>query len=221
MYRFFVQPQIDTVTKKIAGYELLLRTYCHNFWVTPKDFTALPMEQQIALGYQEIKNIQQDHGDLQIAFNLNRQQFTNRRTIGHLIHLKKSVPGLQLTAELTEAPTLAEMHRYVALYRAFDIRLSLDDVGTDNPWHPALRDILPFLDAIKFAMQNFRFQHRQDDLLGSLQVWRKIADLYSLDLTIEGVEDQHDVALAQQYHPQMTQGYYYSKPTPYQQLAIN
>lgn len=90
MYRFFVQPQVDAITQKLAGYELLLRSYSHDYWVTPKDFTALPMEQQVSLSYQEITNILQNNPDNpEISLNLNRQQFTDSRTIGHLIHLKK------------------------------------------------------------------------------------------------------------------------------------
>lgn len=216
MYRFFVQPQINAVTQKLAGYELLLRSYCHDFWVTPKDFTAVPMDQQMSLSYEEITNIFRDHQDNpQIAFNLNRAQFTDQHTIGHLIHLKKSIPGLRLVVELTEAPTLTEIHQYVALYRAYHIELNLDDVGTDNPWHPAVREILPFMDGIKFAMQNFRLQHRQADLLGSLKTWRAVADMYQLGFTVEGIEDQDNVALAQEYNAELTQGYYYSKPVPY------
>lgn len=216
MYRFFVQPQVDAVTQKLAGYELLLRSYCHDYWVTPTDFTAIPMDQQVSLSYQEITNIFRDHQDNpKISFNLNRQQFTDQHTIGHLIHLKKSVPGLHLIVELTEAPSLEELHRYVAIYHAFDIELSLDDVGTDNPWNHAVREILPFMDAIKFAMQNFRAQHRQTEMLGSLKSWRQIADAYHLGFTVEGIEDQADEALAQQYNAEMTQGYYYSKPVPY------
>jgi len=216
MYRFFVQPQVDAATQKLAGYELLLRSYCHDYWVTPTDFTAVPMDQQISLSYQEITNIFRDHHDNpKISFNLNRKQFTDKNTIGHLIHLKKSIPGLHLIVELTEAPSLEEIHRYVAIYRAYNIELSLDDVGTDNPWHPGVREILPFMDSIKFAMQNFRFQHRQDELLGSLKFWRKVADLYHLGFTLEGIEDQNDVALAQKYNVETTQGYYYSKPVPY------
>ncbi|WP_203640507.1 EAL domain-containing protein [Levilactobacillus andaensis] len=216
MYRFFVQPQINAVTQKLAGYELLLRSYCHDYWVTPTDFTAVPMDQQVSLSYQEITNILKDHqNNPEISFNLNREQFTNRTTIGHLIHLKKSIKNLKLIVELTEAPTLEELHRYVALYKAFDIKLSLDDVGTDNAWSPAIQDVLPFMDNIKFAMQNFRLQHRQADLIGSLNSWRKIADMYQLGFTIEGIEDQDDVKLAQQYNAQTTQGYYYSKPVPY------
>jgi len=216
MYRFFVQPQVNAVTQKLAGYELLLRSYHHDYWVTPTDFTALPMDQQVSLSYQEITNILKDHKDNpEISFNLNRAQFTDRETIGHLIHLKKSIKNLKLIVELTEAPNLEELHRYVPLYRSFDIKLSLDDVGTDNPWCPAIQDVLPFMDSIKFAMQNFRLQHRQKELLPSLNAWRKIADMYQLGFTLEGIEDQSDVALAQQYNAEIAQGYYYSKPVPY------
>ena len=216
MYRFFVQPQINAETQKLAGYELLLRSSCHDYWVTPTDFTALPMDQQVLLSYQEITNILKDHRDNpEISLNLNREQFTDRRTIGHLIHLKKAVKNLNLIVELTEAPSLEELHRYVALYRAFDIKLSLDDVGTDNPWSQAVQDVLPFMDSIKFAMQNFRFQHRQSEMMHSLNFWRKIADTYQLGFTLEGIEDKGDVALAQEYKVKMTQGYYYSKLVPY------
>ncbi|MCI1553580.1 MAG: EAL domain-containing protein [Levilactobacillus sp.] len=216
MYRFFVQPQVNVATQKLAGYELLLRSYHHNYWVTPTDFTALPMDQQVSLSYQEITNILKDHTDNpEISLNLNREQFSDRQTIGHLIHLKKSIKNLNLIVELTEAPSLEELHRYVALYRSFGIKLSLDDVGTDNPWGPHVQDVLPFMDSIKFAMQNFRLQHRQKELLPSLKAWRKIADMYQLGFTLEGIEDPSDVALAKQYNAEMTQGYYYSKPVPY------
>lgn len=216
MYRFFVQPQVDAITQKLAGYELLLRSYSHDYWVTPKDFTALPMEQQVSLSYQEITNVLQNNPDNpEISLNLNRQQFTDSRTIGHLIHLKKSVKNLKLIIELTETPSLDELHRYVALYRSFGIKLSLDDVGTDNPWCPSVQDVLPFMDSIKFAMQNFRLQHRQGELMGSLDAWRQIADIYHLGFTLEGIEDKADVALAQKYNVKMAQGYYYSKSVPY------
>ncbi|MFD1548583.1 EAL domain-containing protein [Levilactobacillus fuyuanensis] len=216
MYRFFVQPQINAVTQKLAGYELLLRSYCHDYWVTPTDFTALPMDQQVSLSYQEITNILKDHQDNpEISLNLNREQFTDRRTIGHLIHLKKSVQNLNLIVELTEAPSLEELHRYVAIYQAYDIKLSLDDVGTDNPWCEAIQDVLPFMDSIKFAMQNYRFQHRQKEMMTSLNFWRNVADTYHLKFTLEGIEDKGDVDLAKRYNVGMTQGYYYSKPVPY------
>lgn len=174
------------------------------------------MEQQVSLSYQEITNVLQNNPDNpEISLNLNRQQFTDSRTIGHLIHLKKSVKNLKLIIELTETPSLDELHRYVALYRSFGIKLSLDDVGTDNPWCPSVQDVLPFMDSIKFAMQNFRLQHRQGELMGSLDAWRQIADIYHLGFTLEGIEDKADVALAQKYNVKMAQGYYYSKSVPY------
>lgn len=216
MYRFFVQPQINVATQKLAGYELLLRSSHHDYWVTPTNFTAVSMAQQMVLSHREITNILRDHpNNPQISFNLNREQFNDQETIGHLISLKKSVPGLHLIIELTEAPSLSEVHRFAALYKAYDIELSLDDVGTDNPWTSAVREILPFMDTIKFALQNFRRQHRQSEIHNSLQTWRDVADLYHLGLTVEGIEDQSDVALAKKYRAQTTQGYYYSKPVPY------
>lgn len=216
MYRFFVQPQVNTMTQKLMGYELLLRSYCHDYWETPTNFDAIPMDQQVSLSYQEIVNIFRDHRDNPtISFNLNRKQFTDKLTIGNLIHLTKSVKGLNLVVELTEAPRLEELQKYVAIYRAFGIKLSLDDVGTDNPWGQRTQEIMPFMDTIKFAMQNFRLQHRQAELMESLKTWRKIADLYQLDFVLEGIEDKQDELLAQEYNAKMAQGYYYSKPIPY------
>ncbi|QMU08702.1 EAL domain-containing protein [Levilactobacillus suantsaii] len=216
MYRFFVQPQVNTMTQRLMGYELLLRAHQQDYWVTPTDFTAIPIDQQMTLSYQEIVRILRDHQDHPaISLNLNRQQFTNDLTIGNLIGLTKAVPGLDLTIELTEAPQLTELQRFVAIYRAFGIHLSLDDVGTDNPWGTRTQEIMPFMDSIKFALQNFRAQNRQADLLASLKTWRKIADIYHLDLIVEGVESKQDELLAQKYNAAMTQGYYYSKPVPY------
>ncbi|VDG20148.1 EAL domain-containing protein [Lactiplantibacillus mudanjiangensis] len=216
MYRFFVQPQVDQRQKSIFGYELLLRKESHGHWAVPEKFTELPLDKQAHLLEELATQLATKATNQVLALNLNREQAEDDLMIGTIIYLKKRLNPAALTIELTESATLAEIQKYSMLFHQYGIKLSIDDVGTGSNTYDNIKNALPFVDQIKFAMQNLRMSGKANQIPTALAFWNTIAQEHHLDLILEGVEDEQDQQMAQQLGIDLHQGYYYGKP----QLAV-
>ncbi|MGX9767126.1 EAL domain-containing protein [Lactiplantibacillus argentoratensis] len=181
---FFFQPQVDHSHRAVFGYELLLRKEMNGHWAVPKSFTELSLDKQA-------------EDDLML---------------GTIIYLKKRLNPAALTIELTECPSLNEIQKYSLFFHQHDIKLSIDDVGTGSNTFENIRHALPFVDQIKFAMQNLRMSGQAERIPHELAFWRDIAQSYHLEFILEGVEDQGDQKMAEQQGIEWHQGYYYGKP---------
>ncbi|WP_048000519.1 EAL domain-containing protein [Lactiplantibacillus herbarum] len=212
MYRFFVQPQVDQSKQLVFGYELLLRKETNGHWAVPKSFTELSLEKQAQLLENLAGKLRTKATNQVLALNLNRQQAEDDLMLGTIIYLKKRLNPAALTIELTESPTLAEIQRYSMLFHQHDIKLSLDDVGTGSNTFDQVKHVLPFVDQIKFAMQNLRMGGQAERIPSELAFWRQIAQDYHLEFILEGIEDQKDQRMAKQQGIECHQGYYYGKP---------
>ncbi|WP_125583969.1 EAL domain-containing protein [Levilactobacillus cerevisiae] len=213
MYRFFVQPQINQDDHRVFGYEVLLRKQKDDAWVLPQHFTDISVADQAKLIEETVTSLHTAVNNQVLAFNLNNQQLRNPLTLGTVIALKKRITPAALTIELTEAPTLEEMKQFSVAIHQYGIGLVLDDVGTGSNTYQNVRDLLPFVDEIKFAMQNLRMSGEADLIPASLAFWAQIAREYRLRLILEGVEDADDQALAKQFGITLHQGYLYGKPS--------
>lgn len=147
-----------------------------------------------------------------IAFNLNREQIDDPLALGAIVALKKRLNPAALTIELTDAPTLDEIQRYSLLLHQYGMKLVLDDVGTGTNTYDNIKNLLPFVDQIKFAMQNLRMSGQANQIPELLAFWTNIARQYHLEMVLEGVEDHHDQLLADKYGIKIHQGYLYGKP---------
>ncbi|NLR10218.1 MULTISPECIES: EAL domain-containing protein [Lactobacillaceae] len=213
MYRFFVQPQINQNDHKIFGYEVLLRKQKDQSWVLPQHFTDISVEEQTALLEQTVAALDTTTNKLVLAFNLNNQQLRDPFTLGNIITLKKRINPAALTIELTEAPTLPEVQLFSLAFHQYGIKLVLDDVGTGSNIYDNIHHLLPYVDEIKFAMQNLRMENREADIPDALAFWSKIAKHYRLQLVLEGVENSEDQQLAKKFGITLHQGYLYGKPS--------
>lgn len=156
MYRFFVQPQINQDNHRVFGYEVLLRKQQHDCWVLPKHFTDISIPEQTKLLEKTANSLHTAVNHQVLAFNIDNQQLRNPLTLGSIIALKKRIAPAALTIELTEAPSLEEIKAFSLAVHQYGIDLVLDDVGTGSNTYQNIRDLLPFVDEIKFAMQNLR-----------------------------------------------------------------
>lgn len=213
MYRFFVQPQINQDDHRVFGYEVLLRKQEDNTWVLPNHFTDISVADQAKLLEETAESLHTAINNQVLAFNLNNQQLRNPLTLGTIIALKKRITPVALTIELTEAPTLEEMKSFSLAVHQYGIGLVLDDVGTGSNTYQNIHHLLPFVDEIKFAMQNLRMSGEADLIPASLAFWAQIAREYRLRLVLEGVENAEDQALAKQFGITLHQGYLYGKPS--------
>lgn len=195
MYRFFVQPQINQDNHRVFGYEVLLRKQQHDCWVLPKHFTDISIPEQTKLLEETANSLHTAVNNQVLAFNIDNQQLRNPLTLGSIIALKKQIAPAALTIELTEAPSLEEIKTFSLAVHQYGIDLVLDDVGTGSNTYQNIRDLLPFVDEIKFAMQNLRQTGEEALIPSSLAFWAQVARDYRLRLILEGVEDEKDQAL--------------------------
>ena len=148
-----------------------------------------------------------------ISFNLNKEQADDPLTLGAIIALKKRIDPIALTIEFTDAMPLSKVKEYSLILHQYDIALVIDDVGTGSNTFDNIKHSLPYVDRIKFAMQNLRMSGNADKIPEYLSFWVHQAREYCLDMVLEGVEDYKDQILAKKYGINIQQGYLYGKPT--------
>lgn len=192
---------------------MLLRKRQKDTWTLPNNFSEISMDEQATLLEETADTLKTSLTNKVIAFNLNRDQIDNPFTIGTMVALKKRINPAALTIELTEAPTLDEIQKYSLLLHQYDMKLVLDDVGTGSNTYDNIKDLLPYVDQIKFAMQNLRMSGQANQISEQLAFWTEIAQQYRLEMVLEGVETPQDQKLAAKYGIQINQGYLYGKPT--------
>lgn len=213
MYQFFVQPQVNQNDQRVFGYEVLLRKQQNSSWVLPQKFTDISVADQAKLLEKTATALNTAATKQVLAFNLNNQQLRDPLTLGTIITLKKRIAPATLTIELTEAPTLDEIQKFSLALHQYDISLVLDDVGTGSNTYTNIQHLLPFVDEIKFAMQNFRMAGIAAKIPACLGFWAKIARQFRLNFILEGVEDAKDQELAKHFGITLHQGYLYGKPS--------
>lgn len=220
MYRFFVQPQINEDDNRVFGYEVLLRKQNDNDeWVLPHHFTDISVTDQAKLLEETAVALHTAVTKQTLSFNLNTQQLRNPYTLGAIILLKKRLAPASLSIELTEAPTLEEMKLFSMTIHQYGVGLILDDVGTGSNTYENIKHLLPFVDGIKFAMQNLRSTGERDLIPASLAFWAQTAREDHLQLVLEGVESAEDQELAKQFGINLHQGYLYGQPSLVETLA--
>lgn len=205
---------MDQNTHTIYGYEALLRKEENGAWHLPEDFTELSVAEQVELIEQTVSLIKSQTGeDKVISFNLNRKQANDKYTLGAVIALKKNIKPVDLIIELTESMPLEKIKEISLLLHQYDISLVIDDVGTGSNTYDNIQHALPYVDKIKFAMQNLRMNGNADQIPEALAFWVKQAEKYCLGMVLEGVEDYKDQVLAKNFGINIQQGYLYGKPT--------
>lgn len=213
-YSFFVQPQVNKSNNTIFGYEVLLRKEDNGAWHLPQDFTELSIADQVALVEKTASTIKNHLGNNKVlSFNLNQEQANDPSTLGEIIALKKRINPVSLIIEFTESMPLEQVKEYSILLHQHNISLVIDDVGTGSNTYDNIKNSLPYVDKIKFAMQNLRTEGKTDKIPEYLSFWVKQAEKYCLDMVLEGVEDCKDQLLAQKFGINIQQGYLYGKPT--------
>lgn len=207
-YAFFAQP-IMYQNQRFAS-ELLLRSFDEDnqHWVLPARFD-LPVAQQVDLLYQAVAHL----ACSRVAINLTLAQFADPQTAAALIACYQHDAGPSaLTVEIVDVPDLATTRRISAMYRDAGIRIHIDDVGSDNSYE-LVRELIPYVDGVKFAIQNLR-QHEDDERIHErIRFWAEVARKNHLRLILEGVETQADVDFATALGITYFQGYFFAKPS--------
>ncbi|MEW6994254.1 putative bifunctional diguanylate cyclase/phosphodiesterase [Colwelliaceae bacterium MEBiC 14330] len=231
-FNLSLQPQICAQTKKLYGFEVLLRwQHPERGMISPEDFIPILENSQhmIELGYWIIRRcfelaIKLKHyglPDVRIAINLSAGQFID----ANLPHfLKELLLEFSLTAknfefELTEQILVKDMVHTIEMMeslKAMGFSFAIDDFGTGYSSLAYLKkmpvDVIKIDKSFVFGMLE---NHSDFQIITST-----IAMVKNLGLLVvaEGVETQAQLRSLIENDCDIIQGYYYSKSIPEHEL---
>lgn len=215
MYRYFIQPQIDTENQTFTGYELLMKVHTPDGWRAPADFSEIPAKTIASILIGSMQKLALKVGS--VSVNLNRKQLLTPEINEALIYVQNLLRPLKLIIELTEETSPVDIDfedLEIALdnYQLRGMEISLDDVGTGLNQQENVYQFMPYLSEIKFALQNFEESVFEPEMQHKILFWQDLARRHNLHFILEGIEDDKEDELLNSLGVLMRQGYYYGKP---------
>jgi diguanylate cyclase (GGDEF)-like protein len=223
-FELFFQPLIDLRTKKVAGFEALLRwRHPTRGLVSPDQFIPLAEETGmiVPIGEWVIRQAcaaaANWPGELKVAVNLSAVQFKSHNLVAATVAALRESGLLadRLEFEITETvmlhdtdATLTTLHQFQAL----GIHIAMDDFGTGYSSLSYLRRF-PF-DRIKIDQSFVRELGERPD---SMAIVRAVATLgrdLGMAITAEGVETRQQLDALEGAGCTEIQGYLFSRPVP-------
>jgi EAL domain-containing protein (putative c-di-GMP-specific phosphodiesterase class I) len=232
--RRYYQPQVDLITNKIVGLEVLLRwKHVTLGSISPAKFIPLAEETGliIAMGSWVLKHsclqaiAWQNMGlsPIQIGVNLSIKQLQQKDFLASLKQILEETnfdPHF-LELEITEGIMMDNVQEKIKIlhqFRGMGIKLSIDDFGTGYSSLSYLKN-LP-VDTLKIdrAFIEYIAHNEQDQAI----VTSLINLSHSLKLVViaEGAETKEQVDLLRTFGCNQVQGYYFYKPLPADEIEV-
>jgi diguanylate cyclase (GGDEF)-like protein/PAS domain S-box-containing protein len=224
----YFQPLLNTRTRKVAGYETLLRwNRPGHGLVSPATFIACAEETGIIVPLGEwvirkaIQEASEWRDDVAVAINLSPAQMQNPSllaTVVGALAASQLDPG-RLEIEITENVLMQETEqnlRTLHALRELGVKIALDDFGTGYSSLSYLRNF-PF-DKIKIDQ---RFVNDIDTSVENQAIVRAIISLardLGMRVTAEGVENEQQATVLAGLGCSEVQGFLYSRPLPSSEL---
>ncbi len=224
----YFQPLINTRTRKIAGYETLLRwNRPGHGLVSPATFIACAEETGVIVPLGDwvirkaIEEAAQWREDVSVAINLSPAQIKNPSivaTVANALAASRLDPG-RLEIEITESVLMHETEQNIRTLHALrdlGVKIALDDFGTGYSSLSYLRTF-PF-DKIKIDQ---RFVRDIDGSRENQAIVRAIISLardLEMRVTAEGVEHEQQATILAGLGCTEVQGFLYSRPVPASEL---
>ena len=215
MFRFFIQPQLNIATNSIIGYEMLLKEHTPDGWRVPTSFDSITPQNWTELVVASTKLLSlKIHS---VSVNLDRRQLMNDDIAKSVIDAQERMRPMRVVVELTERVgkvpfTNAELIPQIQQFTNRGMDFSLDDVDSGDNHYNNIKDLLPYADEIKFALQNFKQGLMSPNIRQELDTWLGITHQYNQRLVLEGIEDEVGDDIANEMGINIRQGYYYGKP---------
>ena len=223
-----MQPQLVAKTKKLHGFEALLRwQHPERGMISPDDFIPIleNSEHMVELGYWVIRRCfelciefrNKGLTDVTIAINLSAGQFIDLNLPKYLHSLLKefSLDASHFELELTEQTLVKDIERAIDMMKtlkSMGFSFAIDDFGTGYSSLAYLKkmpvDVIKIDKSFIFGMLE---NHADYQIIMST-----IAMVKNLGLTVvaEGVESSAQLRSLTERDCDLIQGYYFSKPIP-------
>jgi diguanylate cyclase (GGDEF)-like protein/PAS domain S-box-containing protein len=231
--RLFYQPQVDSRTAKVGGYEALLRwVHAERGLLCPGAFLNVAEETGliVPIGEWALKEacLQCSRWHARgfqgsVAVNLSARQFDPE----HLLETVKeslqdaALPGKFLELELTESllvePTEVTMKLLHDL-RQLGVQIAVDDFGTG---YSSLSYLKRYpINTLKIAQPFVEEVSAQSDDRAIVQAIVTLARAMRLRTVAEGVEHESQVRALREIGADLLQGYYFGKAAPASELQL-
>jgi diguanylate cyclase (GGDEF)-like protein/PAS domain S-box-containing protein len=220
------QPKISLANLRVAGFEALVRWHDAELGnVSPADF--IPMAEEAGLigaignwvlrsAVRQLKEWQQSElRGLPVAVNLSGRELSESivERVEDVLR-EEEVDAQLLGLEITETAVIrgdASATQALEQLRAMGVRIALDDFGTGYSSLSYLRN-LP-IDVVKIDQSFVRFVETEPDDAALLGAIVSMAKVLNLEVVVEGVENEGQLALLSEIGCDEVQGFLLAAPT--------
>lgn len=227
------QPQINSTTGEIRGFEALLRWNSHTLGeVSPVEFIPIleSTHQIIEVGYwvlreacKEMKELNRKFANqMTICVNISAIQLMQNdfaESVERIIE-ETGIEANCLELEITESQIIDALQRVNAtmeILTSIGVQIALDDFGTGYSSLNYLRNIrCDVLKIDKSFVDDLENDDHASDVLETIII---LAQKLSFDIVAEGVENLEQVKYLGKLGCHFFQGYYFSKPVSKKELV--
>jgi EAL domain-containing protein (putative c-di-GMP-specific phosphodiesterase class I) len=223
-FEIYYQPQVDTSTEQLIGFEALLRWHHpERGLVSPEDFIPLAEETGLIVPIgewvlrQACKDAANWPSQIRVAVNLSPLQFRSQ-TLAHTVVSALTESGLsafRLELEITESVLLIDSEAALATLhhiRSLGVRIAMDDFGIGYSSLSYLR-LFPF-DKIKIDQSFIRELGQSKDCAAIVKAVVDLGASLGITTTAEGVETSEQLRHVREHGCTEIQGYLFGKPLP-------
>ena len=223
---------MDASTEKLKGMEALIR-WKNDIYGTIPPIQFIPVLEQDPLFPELGKWILQqamEDGKLMLKkypnfimnVNLSYAQLEQSDFVETVLQLLEQTgfPSGNLCLEITERCRLLDMSLLKKMFKTFrdhGIRVALDDFGTGFSSLGILRE-LP-VDTVKIDREYVKNVEKSTSDQNTVKFISNLADAFSAEVCVEGVETAQMRDFLKTYGVTSLQGYFYSKPIPFDQFV--
>lgn len=229
-FEIYYQPQVDTHTERVLGFEALLRWHHpERGLVSPAEFIPLAEATGliVPIGEWVLRRACKDAAgwpsDISVAVNLSPLQFKSQ-ALAHSVVSALSDAGLpasRLELEITESVLLTDNDTALATLhhiRSLGVRIAMDDFGTGYSSLSYLR-LFPF-DKIKIDQTFIRELGNSKDCAAIVKAVVDLGASLGITTTAEGVETSDQLSRVREQGCSEIQGYLFGKPLPLSSVNV-
>ncbi len=230
-FELYYQPQIHTQTKHIYGVEALLRwKHPEKGFISPGEFIPIAEESGLIVPISEwvlmqacedLKKLHLHYPHLKMSVNISAIHFQQSdfiKTLQQIIERSNINPRF-LELELTEStimPNALKSIEQLVKLKQLGLKIAIDDFGTG---FSSLSYLHRFpIDILKIDQSFIKNLSSYQDDASIVTAIIKMGHNLRLSVVAEGVETEKQFKLLQKQGCDYVQGYYISKPLPFNEL---
>ena len=222
----YYQPILNTQTKKIEGFEILMRWPTNNGMVPPDKFIPVSEElgliEQMTLDAFErampvLNQMRNNDFNGYLSVNLSAKHFDNQSSIDKIMLLLEQykIPVHAIRFEITESALMRDYDKaltYMTQIQQKGFLIALDDFGTGFSSLKYLKEFPINIIKVDKSFVDDIGKNRNNEAI--ILTTLSMAEQLNMSCVAEGIETLNQVEFFSRNKCQHLQGYYFSRPVP-------